>query len=126
MSCTCNKELLAGCVHASRTQALECPAYSNELTLRRVQFDRRELGVELVKDIDVMPIDPGDCLPPTVLAAQRDLLLNGRRWSAGVPLRPRLTAVPGQVTPADSLGTRGSSILLCAAEATAVPAQQFV
>jgi len=68
-----------------------------------VQFDRRELGVELVKDIDVMPIDPGDCLPPTVLAAERDLLLNGRRWSAGVPLRPRLAAMPGQVTDADRI-----------------------
>ena len=64
---------------------------------RRVQFDRRELGVELVKDIDVMPIDPGDNLPPTVLAAERELLLNGRRWAGGLPLRPRLTAVPGQV-----------------------------
>ena len=29
----------------------------------RVQFDRRELGVELVKDVDVMPIDPTDNLP---------------------------------------------------------------
>lgn len=29
----------------------------------RVQFDRRELGVELVKDVDVMPIDPHDSLP---------------------------------------------------------------
>ena len=65
-----------------------------------MQFDRRELGVELVKDIDVMPIDPGDNLPPTVLAAERELLLNGRRWSAGVPLRPRLAAVPNQVTAA--------------------------
>ena len=77
-------------------------------TLRRVQFDRRELGVELVKDIDVMPIDPGDCLPPTVLAAERDLLLNGRRWSAGVPLRPRLAAMPGQVTDADRIWPAGS------------------
>ncbi len=76
--------------------------------LRRVQFDRRELGVELVKDIDVMPIDPGDCLPPTVLAAERDLLLNGRRWSAGVPLRPRLAAMPGQVTDADRMWPPGS------------------
>lgn len=29
----------------------------------RVQFDRRELGVELVKDVDVMPIDPHESLP---------------------------------------------------------------
>lgn len=29
----------------------------------RVQFDRRELGVELVKDVDVMPIDPTENLP---------------------------------------------------------------
>ena len=28
-----------------------------------MQFDRRELGVELVKDVDVMPIDPTENLP---------------------------------------------------------------
>lgn len=28
-----------------------------------MQFDRRELGVELVKDVDVMPIDPNESLP---------------------------------------------------------------
>ena len=32
----------------------------------RVQFDRRELGVELVKDVDVMPIDPHESLPAGV------------------------------------------------------------
>jgi hypothetical protein len=34
--------------------------------LRRVQFDRRELGVELVKDVDVMPIDPHESLPASL------------------------------------------------------------
>jgi hypothetical protein len=33
----------------------------------RVQFDRRELGVELVKDVDVMPIDPTESLPSGLL-----------------------------------------------------------
>ena len=51
----------------------------------RVQFDRRELGVELVKDVDVMPIDPLDSLPPSLLSASGHLLLNGRRATNGVP-----------------------------------------
>lgn len=51
----------------------------------RVQFDRRELGVELVKDVDVMPIDLLDCLPPALLSASGHLLLNGRRAINGVP-----------------------------------------
>ena len=44
----------------------------------RVQFDRRELGVELIKDVDVMPIDPTESLPAAVLAEHPQLLLNGR------------------------------------------------
>jgi len=51
----------------------------------RVQFDRRELAVELVKDVDVMPIDPLESLPPALLAASGHLLLNGRRAIKGVP-----------------------------------------
>jgi hypothetical protein len=35
----------------------------------RVQFERRELGVELVKDTDVMPVEPVICLPQDVLQA---------------------------------------------------------
>lgn len=31
-----------------------------------MQFDRRELGVELVKDVDVMPIDPHESLPSSI------------------------------------------------------------
>jgi hypothetical protein len=54
----------------------------------RVQFDRRELGVELVKDVDVMPIDPLDSLPPSLLSASGHLLLNGRRATNGVPQVP--------------------------------------
>lgn len=57
----------------------------------RVQFDRRELGVELVKDVDVMPIDPLDSLPPTLLSASGHLLLNGRRATNGVPQVPART-----------------------------------
>ena len=51
----------------------------------RVQFDRRELAVELVKDVDVMPIDPLESLPPSLLASSGALLLNGRRAINGVP-----------------------------------------
>ena len=39
-------------------------ASSCRLCMFRVQFDRRELGVELVKDVDVMPIDPTENLAP--------------------------------------------------------------
>jgi hypothetical protein len=46
--------------------------------LRRVQFDRRELGVEMVADVDVMPCDPLEALPPDLLAAHPNLRLNGR------------------------------------------------
>ena len=43
--------------------------------LCRVQFDRRELGVELVKDVDVMPIDPTENLPSIFTPMMvRDLL----------------------------------------------------
>jgi len=34
-----------------------------------VQFERRELGVELVKDTDVMPVEPVICLPQDILQA---------------------------------------------------------
>lgn len=56
----------------------------------RVQFDRRELGVELVADVDVMPVDAGDCLPPAVLAAQPRLVVNGRLWVDGKQIQPAL------------------------------------
>ena len=38
-------------------------------SLYRVQFDRRELGVELIKNVDVMPIDPTENLPVSMLAS---------------------------------------------------------
>ena len=86
--------------------------------LRRVQFDRRELGVELVKDVDAMPIDPGDSLPPDALAAERELLLNGRRWSGGVPMRPRMSAAQqlSQVAAADSLDARAAALRFSASQ----------
>ena len=39
----------------------------------RVQFERRELGVELVKDTDVMPVDPTACLPQNILKANPEV-----------------------------------------------------
>ena len=44
--------------------------------------------MELVKDVDVMPIDPLDSLPPSLLSASGHLLLNGRRATNGVPQVP--------------------------------------
>lgn len=57
--------------------------------LRRIQFDRRELGVELVRDSDIMPADPAENLPPSLLAANPLLLLNGRYVVGGEPGRGR-------------------------------------
>ena len=53
-----------------------------------MQFDRRELGVELVKDVDVMPIDPLEALPPALLASTGHIVLNGRHAYDGVPQVP--------------------------------------
>ena len=50
-------------------------------SLYRVQFDRRELGVELIKDVDVMPIDPTENLPANMLASAA---AQGLRVSAAV------------------------------------------
>lgn len=43
----------------------------------RVQFDRQELGVELVRDTDVMPVEPWNCLPSSILRHRPELVLNG-------------------------------------------------
>ncbi|KAK9868217.1 hypothetical protein WJX84_002502 [Apatococcus fuscideae] len=59
----------------------------------RVQFFRRELGTEIVKDVDVMPVDPTDNLPPALLAMQPTLVLNGRSLINGLPRRRR----PGRI-----------------------------
>lgn len=47
-------------------------------SLYRVQFDRRELGVELIKDVDVMPIDPTENLPVSMLASAASQGLQAR------------------------------------------------
>ncbi len=65
----------------------------------RVQFDRRELGVELVKDVDVMPIDPTDNLPsifaPMMVGIPKSHLISAaccsakndsKFWLHGMPL----------------------------------------
>ncbi|KAK9790510.1 hypothetical protein WJX73_001100 [Symbiochloris irregularis] len=72
-------------------------------SLYRVQFDRRELGVELIKDVDVMPIDPTENLPASMLAsaAAQGLQVNGRQVTLGVPIRrprPQLPPAPPPVT----------------------------
>ena len=40
----------------------------------RVQFDRRELGVELIRDVDVMPCDPTENLPLSMMPQNEDLV----------------------------------------------------
>ncbi|KAL4524695.1 hypothetical protein Ndes2437B_g03526 [Nannochloris sp. 'desiccata'] len=44
----------------------------------RIQFYRRDLGVEMVRDIDVMPSEPWDNLPMSLLAARPRLVIAGR------------------------------------------------
>jgi hypothetical protein len=44
----------------------------------RIQFYRRDLGVEMVRDIDVMPAAPWDNLPMSLLAARPRLVIGGR------------------------------------------------
>lgn len=84
----------------------------------RVQFDRQELGVELVRDTDVMPAEPAENLPPALLRGR--LLLNGRQVINGQPVRPFAPRLP--------LPTPGLPHVLAAAAAaaatplTAVPA----
>eukprot|EP00887_Chlorella_sp_A99_P005777 scaffold1.g5777.t1 len=55
---------------------------------RAISFDRQELGVELVADVDVMPMDAGDFLPPSMLVARPRLALNGRLWVGGKQVAP--------------------------------------
>ena len=40
----------------------------------RVQFDRRELGVELIRDVDVMPSNPTHNLPVSMLQQNPSLV----------------------------------------------------
>lgn len=82
---------------------------------RRVQFDRRELAVELVKDVDVMPIDPLESLPPALLAASGRLLLNGRRAVNGIPQVAAPAARPD--VPGAPLWTIGNLRIFAAASA---------
>lgn len=58
----------------------------------RIQFDRRELGVELIGDVDIMPADPGECLSPASLEADPTMVLNGRSAAAGQATRALATA----------------------------------
>eukprot|EP00884_Botryococcus_braunii_P004641 jgi/Botrbrau1/14178/Bobra.182_3s0113.2 len=60
----------------------------------RVQFDRRDLGTELVQDIDVMPMDPSENLPLSSLAEMPPTLVNGR-LATSVPSRARAAGALG-------------------------------
>jgi len=52
----------------------------------RVQFDRRELGVELVRDTEIMPVEPWENLPLTMLASRPRFVLGGRLVVNGRPV----------------------------------------
>lgn len=72
----------------------------------RIQFFRRELGTEIVRDVDVMPVDPNDNLPPALLAMQPTLVLNGRSLIQGLPRRRR----PGRIGIWDDAGPARSAV----------------
>ena len=77
---------------------------------RSVQFDRQELGVEMVRDTDLMPASPAENLPPAQLRGRPCLLLNGRSIINGQPVQP--------LPPAVSAGAAAAA----AAAAAALPA----
>ena len=52
----------------------------------RVQFDRREMGVEKVRDVDVMPINPTENLPASFVTAHPHILMNGHAMIEGEPI----------------------------------------
>lgn len=49
----------------------------------RVQFDRREMGVERVRDVDVMPINPTENLPASFIESHSHILMNGHAMVEG-------------------------------------------
>lgn len=72
----------------------------------RIQFYRRDLGVEMVRDIDVMPAEPWDNLPMSLIAARPRLVLGGRLILNG-------RAMPGSNLPVSNsaaAGTGGSGV----------------
>ena len=77
----------------------------------RVQFDRQEMGVELVRDTDVMPAEPAENLPPALLGRSL-MVLNGRQVINGQPVRPlgpRLPPAAAAAQAAAAAATGGSS-----------------
>ncbi|BDA45560.1 probable protein lin-9 homolog at C-terminar half [Coccomyxa sp. Obi] len=84
----------------------------------RVQFDRRELGVELVKDVDVMPIDPHESLPAGIQLRAASMVLNGRRAMTGGPVIKKQQ----RVWRSDSGGLRGPAAGRAQQEARAAAA----
>ena len=53
----------------------------------RVQFDRREMGVERVRDVDVMPINPTENLPASFIESHSHILMNGHAMVEGQPVQ---------------------------------------
>ena len=68
----------------------------------RVQFNRQDLGVEVVSDIDVMPSEPWENLPTAALATRPRLVIAGRLVLNGRP-------VPLAALPSARLLSGGSS-----------------
>jgi hypothetical protein len=84
----------------------------------RVQFDRQELGVELVRDTDVMPVDPYENLPPALLAARPHMLLNGRQIVNGQPVRPLAPRHPPLALPSPAMAATAAAVAAASAVGT--------
>ncbi|KXZ49229.1 hypothetical protein GPECTOR_22g820 [Gonium pectorale] len=67
----------------------------------RVQFHRSELMTEVIRDTDVMPVDPHECMPPH--SAVVPLLLNGRPYDP-IRLAELRGLLPPQLKQATGLG----------------------
>ncbi|GBG78256.1 hypothetical protein CBR_g26287 [Chara braunii] len=84
----------------------------------RVQFDRTDLGVELVEDTDVMPVNPMENLPDTMKRRRMPDGFDDSRNRAGLPL---LNGVPATGTFVAS-GTIGNHFI----DQPNVPATTYV
>lgn len=75
--------------------ALSLQVLTVEASSCRIQFERRELGVEMVVDTDIMPVNPLECLPAALLHGVasgqqgQQLLLNGHSFAQQGGGRPR-------------------------------------
>ena len=63
----------------SLTAAVACkPTCLSVSSCRRVQFNRSELMSEMVRDVDVMPVEPFENIPEALAPLHAARTLNGR------------------------------------------------